>query len=353
MGRTFPDQGGEKRAVPSIAVHTVAPKEFFAVSGRAFTLARRMDEFPLTNSMPVSRLAYGCWRVFGAEGVEITGEREAGARKAIVAAYESGFTFFDHADVYADGAAEKVFGEVLREITGMRERVVIASKCGIRRKGMPHPDSPYRYDFSAEHIIKSCEQSLKRLGVEVIDVYQLHRPDYLMEPADVAQAFSQLKQQGKVREFGVSNFKPHQVDLLQRACSFRLIVHQVEISLARLDGFEDGTLAQCLAEKIIPMAWSPLAGGRLADTLPIDINSPEHARRIGLRETLDDIARDYGVSRTIIALAWLLKHPARIIPIVGSAKPERIREAAQAEKVHLSRDEWYRLMEAARGERLP
>jgi predicted oxidoreductase len=312
-----------------------------------------MDSIPLTSAIQVTRLAYGCWRVLGPEGAEINADREAAARKAIAAAFESGYTFFDHADVYADGAAEKVFGDVLKEVSGMRERVVIATKCGIRRKGNPNPDSPYRYDFSSDYIIKSCEQSLKRLGVESIDVYQLHRPDYLMDPAEVADAFSRLKQQGKVREFGVSNFKPHQVTLLQSACPFRLIVNQLEISLARLDCFEDGTLAQCLAEKIIPMAWSPLAGGRLAETLPIDINSPEHARRIGLRETLDDIARDYGVTRTIIALAWLLKHPAKIIPIVGSARPERIREAAQAEKVPVSRDEWYRLMEAARGERLP
>ncbi|HWN94194.1 MAG TPA: aldo/keto reductase [Methylomirabilota bacterium] len=312
-----------------------------------------MDKMPLASSMEVSRLAYGCWRILGPEGAGPTVDRETGARKAITTAYEAGFTLFDHADVYADGMAEKVFGDVLKQVSGMREKVVIASKCGIRRKGVPHRDSPYRYDFSTEHIIKSCELSLKRLGVEVIDVYQLHRPDYLMDPAEVAGAFSQLKQQGKVREFGVSNFKPYQLALLQSACPFRLIVHQIEISLARLDCFDDGTLDQCLAEKMIPMAWSPLGGGRLADTLPIDINSPDHARRIGLRETMDDIARDYGVSRTIIALAWLLKHPARIIPIVGSAKAERIREAAQAEKVHLSRDEWYRLMEAARGERMP
>src|SRR5204863_6525081 len=136
-----------------------------------------------------------------------------------------------------------------------------------------------------------------------------------------------------VREFGVSNFRPAQLALLQRACSFPLIVHQVEISLARLDCFEDGTLEQCLTKKIAPLAWSPLAAGRLSDTLPIDINSREHARRIGLRETLDDIARDYGVSRTIVALAWLLKHPASIIPMIGTTKPERIRESAQAEKL--------------------
>ena len=313
-----------------------------------------MDTISLgTSPIQVSRLAYGCWRILGPEGAGPNAERETIARKAVTAAYEAGFTFFDHADVYADGVAEKVFGDVLKQTGGMRDRVVITTKCGIRRKGVPNPDSPYRYDFSAEHIVKSCEQSLKRLGVEAIDIYQLHRPDYLMDPAEVAEAFSRLKQEGKVREFGVSNFKPHQLSLLQRACSFRLLVHQVEISLGKLDCFDDGTLDQCLAEKMTPLAWSPLAGGRLSDTLPIDINSPEHARRIGLRETLDDIARDYGVTRTIVALAWLLKHPAKIIPIIGSAKPEHIREAAQAYKLQLSRDEWYRLMEAARGERLP
>jgi predicted oxidoreductase len=313
-----------------------------------------MDTIPLgASSIQVSRLGYGCWRVLGPEGVEPNPEREAGARKAIAAAYDAGFTLFDHADVYADGAAERVFGDVLKQTSGMRERVVITTKCAIRRKGAPHPDSPYRYDFSSEHIVKSCEQSLKRLGIECIDIYQLHRPDYLMDPAEVAAAFSRLREQGKVREFGVSNFKPHQLALLQRACPFLLVVHQVEISLAKLDCFEDGTIEQCLGEKISPLAWGPLGGGRLADTLPIDINSADHARRIGLRETLDDIARDYGATRTIVALAWLLKHPAKIVPIVGSAKPERIREASQAYKLQLSRDEWYRLMEAARGERLP
>ena len=311
-----------------------------------------MDTISLTSSLQTSRLAYGCWRILGHEGAEPNAGREAAAQQAVTVAYDAGFTFFDHADVYADGGAEKVFGDVLKKVSGMRERVVITTKCGIRRKGVPNPDSPYRYDFSAEHIVKSCEQSLARLRIETIDIYQLHRPDYLMDPAEVAGAFAQLRQQGKVREFGVSNFRPEQFSALQRACPFPLLVHQVEISLAKLGAFDDGTMDQCLAEKVIPLAWSPLAGGRLADTLPIDINSPDHARRIGLRETLDDIARDYGVSRTLIALAWLLKHPTRIVPIIGTAKPERIREAAQAGKVHLSRDEWYRLLEAARGERL-
>ena len=194
---------------------------------------------------------------------------------------------------------------------------------------------------------------MKRLGVETIDLYHLHRPDYLCDPEEVATVFARLRQTGKVREFGVSNFRPSQVTALQKACPMPLIVNQVEINLSRLDCFHDGTLDQCLAEQIVPLAWSPLAGGRLSDILPIDINSPDHARRIGLRETLDEVARDHGVTRTLVALAWLLQHPAKIIPIIGSAKAEHIREAAQAEAVRLSRDEWYRLMEAARGERLP
>lgn len=329
-------------------------KVSFAVLQRPDTLARRMQTISLgSSSIQVSRLAYGCWRILGPEGAEPDAGRKAAARKAVNSAYEAGFTLFDLADVYADGEAEKVFGEALKQTAGMRERVIITTKCGIRRKGEPQPESPYRYDFSADYIVKACEQSLQRLGIETIDVFQLHRPDYLMEPAEVAAAFAALKQQGKVREFGVSNFRPQQLALLQGACPFRLAVHQVEISLAKPDCLEDGTLEQCLAERLTPMAWSPLGGGRLADKLPIDINGPDHARRIGVRETLDDIARDHGVARPLIALAWLLRHPAKIIPVIGSARPEHIREQARAADLQLSRDEWYRLMEAARGTRLP
>lgn len=306
-----------------------------------------------SSQLQVSRLAYGCWRILGPEGVEPDAERRLAARKAVQAAHEAGFTFFDLADVYADGAAEEVFGEVLRQTPGLRDRMIITTKCGIRRKGSPTPDSPYRYDFSADYIVRCCEASLRRLGVETIDVFQLHRPDYLMDPEEVAGAFAKLKAQGKVREFGVSNFRPQQVELLQAACGSPLVLHQVEISLARLDCFEDGTLEQCLAGNLTPMAWSPLGGGRLAETLPIDINSHDHARRIGIRETLDDIARYHKTTRPVAALAWLLRHPAKIVPVVGSAKPEHIRAQALAATLELSREEWYRLMEAAQGSRLP
>ncbi len=313
-----------------------------------------MESIALGQSpLQVSRLAYGCWRIGGWESCEITPERQASGRKAVIAAYESGYTFFDHADVYCAGEAEKIFGQVLKEVGGMRDRVVISSKCGIRQKGDPSPDAPYRYDFSAGHIILSCEQSLRRLDVDTIDLYQLHRPDLLMRAEEVAEAFSRLRKTGKVREFGVSNFRPAQVRLLQKFCPMRLEVNQVEISLMELSRFNDGTLDQCQMEQMTPLAWSPLAGGRLSTNDPITLREPDHAHRLRIREMLDLAARHYNVSRGVIAIAWLLKHPAQIIPIVGSTDPGRIRELTQAVKLSLSREEWYRLFEAAYGARLP
>ncbi len=284
-----------------------------------------MKVIPLgTSSLACSRLAYGCWRIAGSwDPSEVSAASKANGRQAVLAAFEAGYTLFDLADIYCGGEAETLFGQVLKEVPGLRRGALIASKCGIRKAGEPKPGSPYRYDFSADHIIHSCEQSLQRLGIETLDLYQLHRPDYLMHPEEVAGAFSQLKQAGKVREFGVSNFRPSQLTALQRACPMRLEVNQVEISLANLSCFEDGTLDQCLGEKLTPMAWSP------------------------------SVARARGTSRLVVALAWLLKHPAGIVPIVGSARPEKIGEAARAVQMDLSREEWYRLFQAARGEPLP
>ena len=312
-----------------------------------------MKSIPIS-SLSVSRLAYGCWRIAGTwDATEVTSKSRTAGRQAVIAAYEAGYTFFDHADIYCDGEAEHIFGQVLKEVSGMRERVVIASKCGIRKPGEPKPGSPYRYDFSGDYIVRSCEQSLKRLGVETIDLYQLHRPDYLMDPAEVAEAFSQLSRAGKVREFGVSNFRPTQVTALQAACPMKLVVNQVEISLANLAALEDGTLDQCLAQQITPMAWSPLAGGKLGDGAKNILPSQKPYRTAKVNAALDKMAKDHGASRTAIALAWLLRHPGRILPIVGSTNPENIRAAARAAEIALSRDEWYRLLEAARGERLP
>jgi len=314
-----------------------------------------MQDLPIGVSLlRSSRLAYGCWRVAGTwNPAEVTAESRAAGRRAILAAYEAGYTLFDNADIYCRGEAERILGEVLREVPGMRERVVVLTKGGIRPAGDPEPDAPGRYDFSAAHLTRACEESLRRLGVETIDIYLLHRPDYLAEPEEVAQAFSQLRTAGKVRCFGVSNFRPTLVTALQAACPMPLVAHQVEISLAKLDAFTDGTLDQCLIERITPMAWSPLAAGLIGGGASRLLPSQQSYRPERFLPELDAVARARGVSRTVVALAWLLKHPARIMPIIGTIQPERIREATQAAGLELTREEWYRLLVAARGEPVP
>lgn len=307
-----------------------------------------MQTIPLGPSpLKSSRLAYGCWRIADDKN------NPGAGRQAVIAAYEAGYTLFDNADVYGRGEAEKILGAVLKEISGMRERVLVLTKCGVRHGGHPNPDSPNRWDFSAEHIVNSCEQSLKRLCVEVIDILMLHRPDYLADPHEIAEAFEQLQAAGKVRFFGISNFRPSLVRALQKACSMPLILHQVEISLAKLDAFTDGTLDQCLAERITPMAWSPLAAGLIGTGSKRLLPAQKAYKPEMFMADLEAFAATHSTNRTIIALSWLLKHPSKIIPIIGSVNPERIREATKAVNLELSREEWYRLLNAARGEPLP
>ncbi len=307
-----------------------------------------------TSELRSSRLAYGCWRIMpGGKAVEVTPDREQAAQKAILAAYDAGYTLFDHADIYSDGLGEWVFGRLLRNNKTLRDKILIASKCGIRKAEEPKPGAPYRYDFSGDHIVQSCEASLKRLQTDRIDLYQLHRPDFLADPQEVARAFTTLKQQGKVREFGLSNASPAFFSLIQKYCPFQLIVNQVEISLCKLDFFRNGTMEQCMMDRITPLAWSPLSGGRLCFTGPIDLNEPGHAKRIQLRDSIDAVARERNVSRAVIAIAWLLKHPSGIVPIVGSTDPANIKDMATAVNLNLTREEWYSLLEGAVGERLP
>jgi predicted oxidoreductase len=260
---------------------------------------------------------------------------------------------FDTADIYCHGESERILGAALREVSGMRDRVVILTKGGIRPTGDPQPDSPGRYDFSSSHLVSACERSLERLGIGTIDLYMLHRPDLLADPEEVAQAFAQLKAAGKVRCFGISNFRPSLVTALQATCPMPLVAHQVEISLTKLDAFTDGTLDQCLIERITPMAWSPLAGGLIGDGANRLLPSQQNYCPGPFLPVVDAIAKTRGASRTTIALAWLLKHPAHILPVIGSTKPDRIREAAQAADLELTREEWYRLLIAARGEPMP
>uniref|UniRef100_A0A832I0A3 Aldo/keto reductase n=1 Tax=Eiseniibacteriota bacterium TaxID=2212470 RepID=A0A832I0A3_UNCEI len=301
-----------------------------------------------------SRLAYGCMRIAGMRPRErFTPELEAAGRRAVIAAYEAGYTHFDHADIYGDGLCEEIFGRVLREVSGMRDRVIIASKCGIRWAGDPTPGAPHRWDFSREHIVRSCERSLARLGVGHLDLYLLHRPDWLADPHEIAAAFAQLHEQGKVLAFGVSNFRPTLLAAVQQACPMPLVVNQVEIHLARLDAFEDGTLDQCLERGITPLAWSPLARGLLGDGGRPETADPHAAKHAALVAALDQVAGAHGVSRAALALAWLLRHPAGIVPIVGTTDPARIRDAATADGLELGREDWYTILRAARGEPLP
>jgi predicted oxidoreductase len=306
------------------------------------------------SSLVSSRLSYGNMRCVSSwDPKKVTEEQMAEGRRAHIAAYEAGYTLFDTADIYCAGVCETVLGQTLKQVPGMRDKIIIATKCGIRFGGNPNPDSPHRYDFSTEHILWSCDASLKKMGIETIDLYHLHRPDLLMNPPEIAAAFEKLKSAGKVREFGVSNFSPSFVATLQKFCPMPLIVNQVQIHLGLLDCFYDGTLDQCISENITPLSWSPLGGGWLGTGKTVPANDPKLEKKQKLLELLDKTATDHGVSRTVISLAWLMKHPSKIIPIVGSNNPQHLKEAVKADTLELSREEWYRILVAARGEPLP
>jgi len=293
------------------------------------------------SSLTSTRLAYGCWRLAGSEG----GPRldDSTGMAAVRAAYDAGYTIFDNADIYGRGECERIFGKVLRDIPEMRQHIVLATKCGICP---PWDGRTHCYDSSSAHILASVEGSLKRLGTDSVDLLMIHRPDFLGDPAEIAASFAQLRAQGKVREFGVSNFRPSQLAALQKRCAMPLIVNQVEVSLSALFTFDDGTLEQCLAEGITPMAWSPLAKGLL-------LGATKDARVEKLQALLTKLATEKNATPAAIALAWLLKHPSHMQPIIGSVNPDRIREAVRADAINLSRGEWYSLFTAARGTPLP
>ena len=288
-----------------------------------------------------TRLGYGCWRLAGSEGGPARDPEEG--RLGVITAFRAGYTFFDNADIYGRGECERIFGQALKEVPEMRQQILIATKAGIRP---PWDGAQHCYDSSAEHLIRSAEESLKRMGIEQIDLFMIHRPDFLAEPDEIARAFAKLRDQGKVRWFGVSNFRPEQLSGLQRACDFPLVAHQIEISLSSRHAFGDGTLDQCVAEKMTPLAWSPLNKGALVDV-------PRNEREEILQGHLNVLAVKYHTTRAAIALAWLLRHPSRMIPVIGTVNPERIYEAARADEIELSREDWYALLIAARGERIP
>jgi predicted oxidoreductase len=292
-----------------------------------------------------SRLVYGCMRIAG-DGSKADLHK---GKLALEAALEAGYTQFDHADIYGNGQCETLFGQFLRENPGVRAGIIVTTKCGIRMRGDPDEDSPARYDFSARHITSSVEASLERLGIERIDLLLLHRPDFLFRADEVAVTLEALKASGAVANFGVSNFRPSQVELLQSASGEPLLVNQVEINLHNTSALTDGTLDQCQRLGMTPQAWCPIAGVAYpawGNTLTAD-----DEQRI--RAELDRQCAKYGVEDWIIALAWLLEHPAGISPIVGSTTPARIEAAREAIDVGYGREDWYRLLEARNGHPVP
>ena len=288
-----------------------------------------------------ARLVYGCMR--------LADNGDGHGFAALEAALSAGYRQFDHADIYARGEAEALFGRFLAANPDLRQDLVIISKCGIRIAGKPEPTSPKRYDFSADHIRHSVESSLERLNTDYLDVLLLHRPDYLMDADLVAATFGQLLNDGLVRRFGVSNFSVSQVDLLQSRLDVPLCANQLEINLRNIDALADGTLDLCQARNMTPQAWSPLAG--VAHAGWGDALSDEAAER--LRRELDRQAKLYVCSDWQLVLAWLLLHPSGIAPVLGSTNAQRIAAAADALVIDYQRDDWYRLLEARTGQPVP
>jgi predicted oxidoreductase len=291
---------------------------------------------PLGSSgLPVSSLAWGMWR-FG-------GEEPASAQRLVETALEAGITLFDTADIYGPrshggfGAAETQLGRVFAAAPGLRGRMVLASKGGIV------PGTPY--DSSKAYLASAIDASLGRMKVERIDLWQIHRPDILTHPAEIASAVDAAHRAGKIGCLGVSNYTVAQTQALMAHLTIPIVSHQPEFSALHLDPLTDGILDQSIQYDMAVLAWSPLGGGRLAE--PRD----ERARAVAV--LLDAKAKEAGVSRTSAALSWLMAHPARVIPILGTQNVARIREAPQAYLPRWTRAQWYAVLVASRGEKLP
>lgn len=273
------------------------------------------------------------------------------AEKLIKTAMEEGINFFDHADIYARGKSEEFFSEAIQMNANIREQMIIQSKCGIR------PEGGY-FDFSKEHIINSVDGILKRLKTEYLDVLLLHRPDPLMEPEEVAEAFNELQEKGKVRHFGVSNHNPMQIELLEKYISQKIVANQLQFSIAHTPMIDSGIalnmnieqsvnrdssiLEYCRLKDITIQAWSPFQHGFFEGVFLND-----RKRYAELNEVIDELAAKYGVTNTTIAAAWITRHPANIQVVVGTTNADRLKDVCKASELRLTREEWYQLYKAA------
>ncbi len=291
------------------------------------------------SGLSVPTIAVGCMRI-----AEMS-EKEISA--FIDTALENNANFFDHADIYGGGRCEEVFGKAIAP--ALREKIIIQTKCGIVPGKM--------FDFSYEHIINSVNGSLKRLGTDYIDVLLLHRPDALMEPEEVARAFSELKASGKVRNFGVSNQNPHQIKLLQNALDMPICANQLQFGIMHapmiqsdinVNMYNDsainrdgGVLDFCRLENITIQPWSPMQYGFFKGCFIDNAEFPE------LNQVMQNIADKYNVSKTTIAIAWILRHPAKMQPVTGTTNLTRLTDSFKATEISLTREEWYEIYKAA------
>lgn len=300
-----------------------------------------MESIRFSDTLTMDRIVHGHWRLldwkFSPEELLnfIEGVADLGIRT------------IDTADIYGGFSCEEAFGEALKRKKGLREQLTIVTKCGIVFPCAQRPQyTSHHYDQTKAHIVESAEQSLRNFGTDYLDLLLIHRPSPFMDPEEVAEAFLELHQAGKVRNFGVSNFKPSQVALLSSALKMPLVTNQVEISPLQLSVFEDGTMDDAMTRKMPVMAWSPLAGG--------DIFSHTSERVDQVRKTLLAVGERFNENRIdTLVYAFLLSHPGKILPIVGSGRLDRIKNALDALPLRFTAEEWLAVYKASMGKNLP
>jgi predicted oxidoreductase len=291
-----------------------------------------MDRTALTPALSLSRLVYGMWRLG-----DDTDTSPAHVQAKVEACLAQGITTMDQADIYGGYTAEALFGAALKAAPGLRDKIEIVTKCDIVAPVGRHAGARVKhYDTSAAHITASVEASLREMATDRIDLLLIHRPDPLIDPDDTGVALDALVTAGKVRAVGVSNFRPWDMELLQSRMTARLVTNQIELSLSAHEAFVNGDIAYLHQHRIAPMAWSPLAGGGLASAA-------------GLRAKLDALGADCGTDWSAVAVAWLLHHPAGIIPVMGTNTLSRIARISDALRVPMDRQTWYELYTLALG----
>jgi predicted oxidoreductase len=295
--------------------------------GFVFLTMQKIKVHP--NGPALSRIVVGAWRWHAVSSSQV--------EALIKTSLSAGITSFDHADIYGDYGCEEVFGNALRGNTALRNEMQLVTKCGIKLLSTKRPDHWIKhYDTSKEHIVWSVENSLKMLATDRIDLLLLHRPDPLLNPMEVAEAFATLKEQGKVLHVGVSNFAPSKTEMLQSHLPFPLVTNQIELSLFHHQDFFNGAVDALMKERMNPMAWSPLGGGK-------------HFEDEAINNSLKGLSQHYQCTPTQLLLAWLMKHPASVFPILGTTKPERIEEGAQSTSLQLDTQHWFDMLKWVTG----